>query len=114
MIGLVELYACILALQHWKDLFKSERIILFVDNYGAQDCLVKGTSSVTAWRTLLMVLEEMDDELFQNLWVTRVPSQSNPADFPSRGSIHELSFLGHMTQSQPVCPIAHTKLEMLC
>ena len=114
VIGLVELYACILALQHWKDLFKSERIILFVDNYGAQDCLVKGTSSVTAWRTLLMVLEEMDDELFQNLWVTRVPSQSNPADFPSRGSIHELSFLGHMTQSQPVCPIAHTKLEMLC
>ena len=56
---------------------------MFVDNYGAQDCLVKGTANVKAWRDLLLVLEEMDDELFQNLWVTRVPSQSNPADFPS-------------------------------
>ena len=99
VIGLVELYACILALRHWKNLIKSERIILFVDNYGAQDCLVKGTASVKVWRELLLVLEEMDDELFQNLWVTRVPSQSNPADFPSRGTVAELAFLGAMTQA---------------
>ena len=26
----------------------------------------------------------------------------------------ELSFSGHMTQSQPVCPIAHTELDTLC
>ena len=114
VIGLVELYACVVALRHWKNLFKSERIIMFVDNYGAQDCLVKGTANVKAWRDLLLVLEEMDDELFQNLWVTRVPSQSNPADFPSRGTVAELDFLGAMTQAQPTCPLAHTKLEMLC
>jgi hypothetical protein len=87
---------------------------MFVDNYGAQDCLVKGTASVKVWRDLLLVLEEMDDELLQNLWVTRVPSQSTPADFPSRGTVAELAFLGAMTQAQPICPLAHTKLEMLC
>jgi hypothetical protein len=58
------------------------RFHLFIDNYGAQDSLVKGSASVLQWRKLLMILEEMDDELFSCLWVTRVPSHSNPADHP--------------------------------
>ena len=64
VIGLVELYACVVALKLWRPLLGSQKLILFVDNYGAQDCLVKGTASVLQWRKLLLVLEDMDDELF--------------------------------------------------
>ena len=61
-----------------------------------------------------MVLEETDDEMFANLWITRVPSSSNPADFPSRGSVSELAFLGAMQQCSPECPITNEPLLMTC
>jgi hypothetical protein len=90
------------------------RFHLFIDNYGAQDSLVKGSASVLQWRKLLMILEEMDDELFSCLWVTRVPSHSNPADHPSRGSIKEIAYLQPMTRCEPWCPIICKALETIC
>eukprot|EP00435_Cladocopium_sp_Y103_P002409 s2396_g1.t1 len=49
VIGLVELYATVVALTEWKSLIRGQRVILFIDNYGAQDCLVKGSASVDTW-----------------------------------------------------------------
>ena len=77
VIGLVELYACVAAIELWKDFLKDRRILLFVDNYGAQDCMVKGSASVDTCRQLLLRLEESDDNLFSNMWISRVPSASN-------------------------------------
>ena len=114
MIGLIELYACVAALQHWADDITGNRVLLFVDNFGAQDCLVKGTASVASWRSLLMILERGDDQLFANLWVARVPSDSNPSDHPSRGSISELAFLGRMAHCFPKCPVTGTDMQVIC
>ena len=44
VIGLVELYACVVSLLHWKPLVASRRVVMFVDNWPALDVLVKGTS----------------------------------------------------------------------
>eukprot|EP00435_Cladocopium_sp_Y103_P031944 s3086_g8.t1 len=114
VIGLVELYATVVALTEWKGLIRGQRIILFIDNYGAQDCLVKGSASVDTWRRLLLLLEELDCEMFSNMWVTRVASSSNPADFPSRGSVKELEFLQPMETCVPRCPILHCDMKDLC
>eukprot|EP00435_Cladocopium_sp_Y103_P038982 s2786_g10.t1 len=114
VIGIIELYACVVALVEWQHLLKNQRTLLFVDNYGAQDCLIRGSAGVNTWRQLLMILEDMDDELFANLWVTRVPSHSNPADFPSRGSIKELSYLGELRPCFPSCPIMKVELKNTC
>ena len=114
VIGLVELYASITALAEWKHLIEGQRIILFVDNYGAQDCLVKGSASVQTWRQLLLILENISDELFSDMWVTRVSSSANPADYPSRGSIAELRFMGPMERCRPMCPVAHAMLDLIC
>ena len=46
VIGLVELYACVVALNEWKEAIAGQRVLLFIDNYGAQDCLVKGSASI--------------------------------------------------------------------
>jgi hypothetical protein len=114
VIGLVELYACVVSLKLWKPLLESQKFVLFIDNYGAQDSLVKGSATVLQWRKLLMILEEMDDELFTCLWVTRVPSHSNPADHPTRGSIKEIAYLQPMTRCEPSCPVIGKALETIC
>ena len=44
VIGLVELYACVVSLLHWKPSVASRRVVMFVDNWPALDVLVKGTS----------------------------------------------------------------------
>ena len=55
VIGLVELYACVVSLLHWKPLVKSRRVVMFVDNWPALDVLVKGTSLQLQWRNLLLL-----------------------------------------------------------
>lgn len=114
VIGLVELYACVTALDLWKDTLHNRRVLLFIDNYGAQDCLVKGSANVDTWRQLLLHLEEMDDNLFSNMWISRVPSPSNPADFPSCGTLKELKFLEPLIMCKPKCPVLGLVLEAIC
>ena len=112
VIGLVELYACVCAIKHWSELIPSRRVILFVDNWPALDVLVKGTSQQLSWRRLLLVLEEPTDEVFL-LWVARVPSSSNVADHPSRGSLAELAFLKPFQVVHPRCPISNVCLRSI-
>ncbi|CAK9116007.1 unnamed protein product [Durusdinium trenchii] len=84
VIGLVELYAGIVSLLHWKPRITSSRVILFVDNWPALDVLVKGTSIEPEWRDMLLCIEDPEEDQFM-LWLARVPSPSNLADHPSRG-----------------------------
>ena len=109
VIGLVELYACVVSLLHWKPDVSSRRVILFVDNWPALDVLVKGTSLQPEWRELLLLLEDPVEDNFM-LWIARVPSASNVADHPSRGSLKELEFLRPYKCVQPFCPV--TKLPL--
>ena len=73
VIGLVESYACVVSLLHWKPDVSSRCAILFVDNWPALDVLVKGTSLQLEWRDLLLLLEDPLEDNFM-LWVARVPS----------------------------------------
>ena len=83
---------------------------LFVDNWPALDVLVKGTSLQLEWRDLLLLLEDPLEDNFM-LWVARVPSSSNVADHPSRGSIKELEFLKPFKCVEPVCPVTKLLLK---
>lgn len=112
VIGLVELYACAVALRFWKHAISNDRLIIFTDNWGALDVLVRGSSPHLSWRELLLCLEDPDEDNFQ-MWVARVPSQSNCADAPSRGSLEELKFLEPFEKVIPVCPVMCEKLESI-
>lgn len=104
VIGLVELYACVVSLLHWKPDVSSCMIV-------ALDVLVKGTTSLQPeWRDLLLLLEDPLEDNFM-LWVARVPSSSKIADPPSRGSTVELDFLRPYKCVEPVCPM--TKLLLM-
>ena len=110
VIGLVELYAAVVALCSWYPLFEDRRVILFVDNYSAQDCLIKGSAKNREWRNLLLILEGIDDNLFAKVWVARVPSSSNPSDAPSRGDMESLKFLGNIREEAVLCPLSKEPL----
>jgi hypothetical protein len=100
-------------LEEWKDIISQQRVLLFIDNYGAQDCLVKGSASVDTWRQLLLKLGEIDDSLFANMWVTRVASSSNPADFPSRGSLHLCPY-AKVERGRTAMQLLSQSVEMQC
>ena len=55
VIGLVELYAVVVALTLWKERCLKRRAIAFIDNWTALDVFIKGSSSQRAWRDLLIL-----------------------------------------------------------
>ena len=112
VIGLIELYACVTAMLHWRKCFSMRRLIAFVDNWPALDVLVKGTSLQVEWRKLLLLLEDPCEDASM-LWVARVPSSSNIADHPSRGDLGPLNFLKPYRCVVPKCPILGTPLRSI-
>lgn len=87
IIGLIEMYVRICAIYNFSDVLRGQKFILFVDNYPAQDCIIKGSSSDSTWRELLLVLECIDQQVSSYMWVSRVQSEPNVSDCPSRGSL---------------------------
>ena len=110
VIGLVELYAGVVSLLHWKPLVASRRVVMFVDSWPALHVLVKGTSLQLQWRNLLLLLEDLTEDNFM-LWVASVPSSSNVADHPSSGSVKELEFLRPFRRVEPLCPLVKCSLK---
>ena len=83
LIGLVELYAVVLARFVWGDFLDNRRAMFFIDHVGVLSALIKCSSRDELWRSLLVSLEKADAVPCIG-WYARVPSQSNPSDPPSR------------------------------
>ena len=83
-----------------------------MDNYPAQDCIIKGSSSDPTWRELLLILERIDQQVSSYMWVSRVPSESNISDCPSRGSLKEVRDIYHDVSIRNLkCPLSGFMLE---
>ncbi|CAJ1329583.1 unnamed protein product, partial [Effrenium voratum] len=80
VIGIIELYAMVTALLHWKHAIASRQVLIFVDNWSALDPSKLAMTCV---------------------WAARVPSKSNISDGPSRACLKELGQFA----PQPLCPI---------
>ena len=107
-IGLVELYAVVLARYHWDIFLKGRRVIFFVDNIPSMRSLIKGTSSEREWRELLRSLEYIEMRGPTYSWFARVPSDSNIADGPSRD---DYSGLELFEATMPVCTFAQSLVQ---
>eukprot|EP00435_Cladocopium_sp_Y103_P041572 s3385_g11.t1 len=94
IIGLVELYAVVVAASVWSADLSGKRVLFFVDNQPALDALIKGTSASPEFRRLLESWEVQADATGALVWFSRVPSNSNPADGPSRGSLELMLSIG--------------------
>ena len=103
------MYALLVARFVWGDLLSHKRCIYFIDNNSSMEAFVKGTPSSRVFRTLLVSFERLELSGPTWAWFSRVPSESNIADGPSRGDLELVLQLG-ATCLKPLCPV--TGLEL--
>ena len=84
IIGPVETYAVLGARALWHKRLVGTRCIDFIDNYGAMDAYMKGSSPSVYFRKMLLAFERLEANGYHWPWFTRVPSFSNIADDPTR------------------------------
>ena len=65
-------------------------------------CLMKRSSDNAVFDVIRSVFTVLEVQLETSCWLARVPSHSNIADKPSRGSKHELAAQGFIDQSDSI------------
>ena len=109
VIGAVELFAVAVAIKLWMPRLTGQRVLVFVDNWPALDTLVRGTAGVQEWRQVLLSIEGAEGGQPPLYWFARVPSGSNVADDPSRGSLRSMANDDYII-AKPVCPLTGGEL----
>ncbi|OLP75775.1 hypothetical protein AK812_SmicGene44377 [Symbiodinium microadriaticum] len=89
VIGQAEAFAVVLARRALSRFITGRRVLYFIDNEGAREVLIKGSSKSRTLLLLGSIFFEMENKDQSLTWLERVPSASNIADAPSRGEIHE-------------------------
>ena len=89
VIGQAEAFAVVLARRALSRFITGRRVLYFVDNEGAREVLIKGSSKSRTLLLLGSIFFEMENKDQSLTWLERVPSASNIADAPSRGEIDE-------------------------
>ena len=85
LIAELELLPVVIFFEHYKELCRHRRVLLFVDNNAIRDSVAKGTSKSLSVLVLLSEIHRLWTEIQCLCWASRVPSLSNDSDLPSRG-----------------------------
>ena len=83
----VEMVAPILALQTFKDRLFGADIILLIDSEAVEAALIKGYSSKEDLCYLISVFWDLVFELRARVFIDRIATDANPADWPSRDDL---------------------------
>ena len=94
VIHQAELLPVLLSVQGWSSRVAGRRVFSFVDNDAAKFSIISGTSDDLASCDIVDDLWMGVTDLQTHLWVERVPSESNPADGPSRLDMSLMLALG--------------------
>ena len=89
----LELFAILCAVVVWKQFITNCAVVVYTGNDAARDCLIACNTSSCNARPILDLYLKVEFQSSFNAWVSRVPTDSNIADAPSRGdckSLHEL------------------------
>ena len=89
VISQAELAVVVAMRRMLKERLLGRRVIYFVDNEAARFSLLKGTSGKESMQQLTASFHSVDLSFPSIAWVERIPSESNPADAPSRGRSRE-------------------------
>eukprot|EP00435_Cladocopium_sp_Y103_P070288 s2538_g35.t1 len=79
----LEMIAISVAIHLWRPLLSSKRVIVFTDNDPVKSSIIRGYSQNQFVDCLMGDLFKVEDTFNCQVWLERVPSQSNPADVPS-------------------------------
>ena len=71
----------------WGSIFQNRRILIFVDNDASRFGLIKAESNSLVSQKIIKQYYRLECLSPSVTWFARVPSESNPADPPSRGEL---------------------------
>ena len=86
----LELLAAIAAMHTWEDLLKGQLVIIWIDNQSVCAAIASGASAAEDLHALVAGLHWFCAERHIGLWVEWLPSDTNPADQPSRSGVSSL------------------------
>ncbi len=95
----------------WRDLLKGAQLVAYTDNNGARDSLIACQASSVNCEPILEACLKTEYELGLNLWMSRVPTDSNIADDSSRGHVEPLGLAGCCRQHLDVQVMWNALLE---
>lgn len=84
-IGVLELQALNVSLQHWKEHLSQQTVLAWMDNIQAVCAVNKGASRIPAMRSILLEISMLGLQYGFELKAKHVKGKDNPADAPSRG-----------------------------
>jgi len=85
-----EMLALLVALTLWKKHIRNRPVVGYIDNNSTRDVCISGSARTSPGKELISSILHLEDELSLVAWYARVPSASNIADGPSRGSLDEV------------------------
>ena len=83
----VEMVAPILALETFKDRLVGTDVIVLIDSEAVEAALIKGYSSKEDLCDLISVFWDLVFEVRARVFIDRIATDANPADWPSRGNL---------------------------
>ena len=83
----VEMIAPILALETFKERLIGADVIILIDSDAVEAALIKGYSSKEDLCDLISVFWDLVFEIKASMFIDRVATDANPADWPSRGDL---------------------------
>ena len=81
----LELFAILCAVIGWKQVITNCAVVVYADNDAVRDCLISCNTASSNARPILDLYLKVEFQASFNAWMSRVPTDSNIADAPSRG-----------------------------
>ena len=85
-----EFFAVLCTLHIWSDAIHAADVVLHTDNDGVRDCFISCHTDSENAEKILDACIKVEDSTRSNIWITRVPTESNVADDPSRRCVEKL------------------------
>ena len=74
----------------WKKHIRHRPVVGYIDNNSTRDVCISGSARTSPGKELIASILHLEDELSLVAWYARVPSISNIADGPSRGTLEDI------------------------
>ena len=84
---MVELIAPVLALTSFGDSLRNKHVLLLIDSEAVEGALIKGYSGAEDVCELVGLFWDLAASLKCQIYIDRVPTDANPADYPSRNDL---------------------------
>ena len=85
----MEMLALFISLSIWCPVWNGYRVVAFTDSEAVRHSFLKTWSKNDPCSDVLKCIFDLEENNLCPVWLERVPSQSNPADFLSRGQVTE-------------------------